>query len=248
MNATQTAKSRVVLPGEWLKARKELLAKEKEFTRLRDDISRLRRELPWERVEKDYVFEGPNGKSSLRDLFAGKSQLIVYHFMMGPTWTEGCPGCSFIGDHLDGSLPHLSARDIRLVAVSRAPLAAIAAFKKRMGWNFPWYSSNGTDFNADYQASARKEEAGKDEVYYNYGMQKFPSEERPGASVFCKDEAGNIYHTYSTYARGLDIFIGAYNWMDITPKGRDEEGLPRPMAWLRHHDRYEPALVELGKS
>ena len=245
MAGTQKAKSKVVSPKEWLKARKELLAKEKEFTRLRDDLSRQRRELPWERIEKNYVFEGPNGKVALGDLFDGKSQLIVYHFMLGPGWGEGCPSCSYLADHFGGSLVHLAARDVRFVAISRAPLAEIASFKKRMGWNFPWYSSNGTDFNFDYQASATKEEAGKSEVYYNYTMQKFPSEERPGASVFFKDEDGNIYHTYSTYGRGLDIFLGAYNWMDITPKGRDEENLKHPMAWVRHHDRYDQGLVGL---
>src|SRR6202795_4634463 len=178
---------RVVPPAEWLAARKELLKKEKEFTRLRDELSRKRRELPWEKVEKKYVFDGPQGKETLADLFGGRSQLIVYHFMFGTDWKEGCPSCSFISDHIDGSIWHLAARGVRLAVVSRAPLAQIEAFKKRMGWKFHWVSSNGTDFNYDYQVSATKEEQAKGEAYYNYGMQKFPSEERPGTSVFYKN-------------------------------------------------------------
>ena len=238
MAGTQTGKAKVVAPEEWLAARVELLKKEKEFTRLRDEISKQRRELPWEKVEKKYVFDGPKGKQTLADLFGKQSQLIVYHFMFGPGWKEGCPSCSYIADHFAGSLPHLAARDVRLVAISRAPLAEIEAFKKRMGWEFPWYSSNGTDFNFDYHVSQTKDEAGKTEVYYNYNMQKFPAEERPGASVFHKDAAGNVFHTYSSYGRGLDQMIGAYNWLDIAPKGRDEEGLKHSMAWVRHHDKY----------
>lgn len=239
MSATQSLKSKVVSPSEWLAARRTLLAKEKELTRLRDEISRLRRELPWERVEKNYVFEGPNGKATLRDLFGDRSQLIVYHFMLGPGWNEGCPSCSYLADHFDGMLPHLPARDIRFVAISRAAYAEIAMFKQRMGWKFPWYSSSGSDFNFDHQVSLRKDEVGKDEVYYNYTMQKFPAEERPGASVFYRDDASNIYHTYSTYGRGLDMLVGTYNWIDLTPKGRNEEGLKFPMAWVRHHDKYD---------
>ncbi len=243
-----TAKSRmegpkVVSQAEWLAARKELLSKEKEFTRLRDQLSRQRRELPWEKVEKAYVFDGPKGKETLADLFGGKSQLIVYHFMFGPGWEEGCPSCSFISDHIDGSVVHLAARDVRLVVVSRAPLAQIEAFKKRMGWRFKWVSSYGSDFNYDYQVSMTKEEMEKGRVYYNYAMQQFPSEERPGASAFYKDGAGNIFHTYSTYARGLDILIGAYNWLDLAPKGRDEDGLAYTMAWVRHRDKYSNAQL-----
>jgi len=229
---------KVVSPQEWLAARKQLLKKEKEFSKARDEISRLRREMPWEKVEKAYVFEGPNGKETLADLFGSRSQLIVYHFMLGPGWSEGCPSCSYISDHIDGSIVHLAARDVRLVVVSRAPLAQIEAFKKRMGWRFHWVSSNGSDFNYDYQVS--KPENEKDEAYYNYEMQKFPSEERPGTSVFYKDAVGKIFHTYSSYARGLDILVGAYNWLDLTPKGRDEEGLKHTMAWVRHHDKYGP--------
>lgn len=242
MSKSAMEQSKVVSPAEWLAVRKELLKKEKEFTRLRDEISRQRRELPWEKVEKSYVFDGPKGKETLADLFGGKSQLIVYHFMLGPGWTEGCPSCSFISDHIDGSVVHLAARDVRLAVISRAPLPQIESFKKRMGWRFHWVSSNATDFNFDYhvsQTQAEKEKGG--EVYYNYTTQNFPSEELPGASVFYKDSAGNIYHTYSTYGRGLDILIGAYNWLDLAPKGRDEEGLKHGMAWVRHHDKYDDA-------
>ncbi len=238
MAQSQAQRSKVVSPAEWVAARKELLKKEKDFTRQRDEIARLRRELPWEKVDKNYVFEGPNGKETLGDLFGSKSQLLVYHFMLGPGWSEGCPSCSFLADHFDGSIPHLAARDVSFAAVSRAPLAEIEKFKKRMGWKFKWVSSNGNDFNYDYHVSMSKDELGKGEVYYNYAMQKFPSEERPGASAFYKDAAGNLFHTYSTYGRGLDLLIGAYNWLDIAPKGRDEDGLAHTMAWVRHHDKY----------
>jgi predicted dithiol-disulfide oxidoreductase (DUF899 family) len=240
--ATATSKRegpKVVSQKEWVAARTELLKKEKEFTRLRDELSRQRRELPWEKVEKAYLFDGPNGKETLADLFGSRTQLIVYHFMLGSGWVEGCPSCSYLSDHIDGSVVHLAARDVRLVVISRAPLAEIAAFKKRMGWRFHWVSSNGTDFNYDYHVSATQEESGKGPVFYNYQMQEFPSEERPGTSVFYKDEAGNVFHTYSSYARGLDILVGAYNWLDIAPKGRDEEGLKHTMAWVRHHDKYD---------
>jgi len=238
-----TAKSKmegpeVVSQAEWLAARKELLGKEKEFTQLRDELSRQRRELPWERVGKEYVFNGQNGKETLADLFDGKSQLIVYHFMFGPGWEEGCPSCSLLSDHIDGSVMHLAARDVSLVVVSRAPLPQIEAFKKRMGWRFKWVSSHGNDFNRDYHVSFTKEDLAKGQMYYNYVMQQFPSEEGPGASVFYKDGAGNIFHTYSSYGRGLDMMIGAYNWLDLAPKGRDEDGLAYSMAWVRHHDKY----------
>jgi predicted dithiol-disulfide oxidoreductase (DUF899 family) len=245
--ASATGKSgqhKVVPHSEWIAARKELLTKEKESTHLRDEISRQRRELPWEKVEKKYVFDSPNGKETLADLFGGRSQLAVYHFMLGPGWKEGCPSCSFIADHFDGMVTHLAARDITLTAISRATLPEIEAFKKRMGWRFKWVSSNASDFNRDYQVSATKEEAAGGPVYYNYEMQKFPSEERPGASIFYKDAAGDIFHTYSTYARGLDILLGAYNWIDLTPKGRNEEGLPHSMAWVRHHDKYVDGKIE----
>jgi predicted dithiol-disulfide oxidoreductase (DUF899 family) len=234
---------KVVPHAEWLAAREEHLRKEKEFTRLRDELSRQRREMPWEKVEKRYVFEGPGGKETLADLFGPRSQLIVYHFMFGPGWEQGCPSCSFLSDHIDGSVVHLAARDVQLVVVSRAPLTQIEAFKKRMGWRFKWVSSYGNDFNRDYHVSFTKDETAKGEVYYNYAMQKFPSEEGPGTSVFHKDGTGDIFHTYSAYGRGLDMMIGAYNWLDLTPKGRDEDGLAHTMAWVRHHDRYGEGYV-----
>ena len=240
---------KVVSQAEWLAARKELLQKEKQFTKLRDELSAQRRELPWEKVEKQYTFDGPNGKETLGDLFGGSSQLIVYHFMFGPGWKEGCPSCSFISDHIDARVVHLAARDVKLMVVSRAPLAEIEAFQKRMGWRFKWVSSYGSDFNYDYQVSMSKEELAKGQVYYNYTMQQFPSEERPGTSVFYKDAAGNIFHTYSSYGRGLDILIGTYNWLDLAPKGRDEEGLKHGMAWVRHHDKYiDGQIVDATKT
>ena len=228
----------VVSSAEWLAARKELLRKEKEFTRQRDQISQLRRELPWVKVEKNYVFDGPAGKETLADLFGGKSQLIVYHFMFGPGWEEGCPSCSFLGDHFEGSLVHLANRDVSFVAVSRAPIGQIEAFKKRMGWRFKWVSSFGNDFNYDYNVSFTQDDIAQHKTYYNYQIQDFPREEAPGASVFYKNAAGNLFHTYSTYGRGLDILLGAYNFLDMVPKGRDEDGLDFTMSWVRHHDRY----------
>jgi predicted dithiol-disulfide oxidoreductase (DUF899 family) len=241
--------SKVVSQMKWIAARKELLRKEKEFSRLRDELSRQRLELPWEKVEKEYVFHGPNGKETLSDLFAGKSQLIVYHFMFGPDWAEGCPGCSFLADHFDGSTTHLAERDVRLVAVSRAPVGLIEPFKKRMGWRFKWVSSQETDFNSDYHVSFTKDEIAKGQTYYNYVAGEFKSEEGPGASVFYKDRSGDIFHTYSSYGRGLDMMIGAYSWLDIAPKGRNEEGITPPMSWVRHHDKYvESQLVSVRVS
>jgi predicted dithiol-disulfide oxidoreductase (DUF899 family) len=239
MTTTLTDHARIVSEAEWLEARNELLTKEKEFTRLRDELSRQRRQLPWVKIEKNYEFEGPNGKAPLASLFNGKHQLIVYHFMLGPGWAAGCPSCSYLADHFDGAAIHLAHRDTTLAAVSRAPWAEIDAFKRRMGWRFPWVSSFGTDFNFDFNVSFSKEALAGGDVYYNYAPGKFPSEEAPGASVFYKDENGDIFHTYSTYARGLDIMVGTYNWLDMTPKGRDEDGLAFSMAWVRHHDRYD---------
>ncbi len=230
---------RVVSRAEWLAARKQHLSKEKEFTRLRDQLSAERRELPWVKVDKRYVFDGPKGKETLADLFDGRSQLIVYHFMFGPGWERGCPSCSFLSDHIDGSTVHLAHRDVTLLAISRAPLSQIEAFKHRMGWRFKWVSSYGNDFNFDYGVSFPKEDVAKDKVNYNYRMSTaFGSEELPGLSVFYKDGPGNIFHTYSSYARGLDMLIGAYNYLDLVPKGRDEAGMPSTMAWVRHHDKY----------
>jgi len=229
---------KIVSQDEWVAARKQLLSKEKEFTRLRDKLSAERRELPWVKVKKNYVFDGPKGKETLADLFDGRSQLIVYHFMFGPQWKEGCPSCSFLADHIDGAAVHLAQRDVTLLAVSRAPLSHIETFKKRMGWRFKWVSSYGNDFNSDYHVSFTKDKMAKGKVYYNYDMHEFPSEEGPGASVFYKDGSGDIFHSYSSYARGLDMLVGAYNYLDLVPKGRDEAELPWTMAWVRHHDKY----------
>ena len=234
---------KVASHAEWLAARKAFLAKEKEFSRLRDELSRQRRELPWEKVEKNYAFDGPQGKQSLADLFAGCSQLIVYHFMLGPAWSEGCKGCSYLADHFDGAAIHLAHRDVTLAVISRAPIAEIEAFKKRMGWRFHWVSSFGSEFNFDYHVSFTAEERAAGKVNYNYGEMEFPSEEGPGLSVFLKDEAGRIFHTYSTYSRGLDILIGTYNFLDMAPKGRDEDRLAHTMAWVRHHDKYSEGYV-----
>jgi predicted dithiol-disulfide oxidoreductase (DUF899 family) len=240
--ASKDPSAKVVSPAEWVAARKELLRKEKEFTRLRDELSRTRREMPWEKVEKPYVFAGANGKESLADLFEGRSQLIIYHFMFAPGWKEGCPSCSYLADGFDGARLHLAHRDTTLLVVSRATLPEIEAFRKRMGWGFKWVSSNGTDFNFDYQVSMSKDEVGKKQVYYNYEMTDFPAEERPGLSVFHK-RGEEVFHTYSTYARGLDILVPTYNLLDLTAKGRDEDDLAFSMAWVRHHDRYDDGYV-----
>jgi predicted dithiol-disulfide oxidoreductase (DUF899 family) len=229
---------RIVSQEEWLAARKMLLAREKDLTRLRDQLSAERRALPWVKVEKRYVFDGPDGQETLAELFGGRSQLLVYHFMLGPGWEQGCPSCSYLADHIDGANLHLPHRDVTLLAVSRAPLAQIEAFKKRMGWRFKWVSSYRTDFNRDFHVSFTKEELANGKVDYNYDMVE-GHDELPGLSAFRKDEKGQVFHTYSAYARGLDTLIGAYNYLDLAPKGRDEADLPWTMAWVRHHDRYE---------
>jgi predicted dithiol-disulfide oxidoreductase (DUF899 family) len=240
---------KVVSHDEWIAARKAHLAEEKAFSRARDALSRKRRELPWEKVEKKYVFDTPDGKQSLADLFGGKSQLIIYHFMLGPGWEAGCPSCSYLADHFDGAVIHLAQRDVSFVVVSRAPLSEIEAFKRRMGWRFKWVSSFGSDFNPDYQVSVTPQEKAGGKVMYNFEfIENFPSEERPGASAFYKNRKGEVFHTYSTYGRGLDILIGTYNFLDLAPKGRDEEGLAWSMAWVRHHDRYEGAVVDTKAS
>jgi predicted dithiol-disulfide oxidoreductase (DUF899 family) len=231
----------IVSQDQWLAARKALLAKEKEFSRARDALSEARRDLPWVKIDKSYIFDGPGGKETLVDLFGNKSQLLVYHFMLGPGWVQGCPSCSFLADHFDGAVVHLAQRDVALVVVSRAPLAEIEAYKKRMGWKFKWVSSNGNDFNHDFHVSFTAEEKARGKVEYNYALTEFPSEEAPGLSAFIKDENGKVFHTYSTYARGLDILIGTYNFLDFAPKGRDEDALPWTMAWIRRHDEYEAA-------
>jgi predicted dithiol-disulfide oxidoreductase (DUF899 family) len=233
---------KVVSKEEWLQARKAHLTAEKELTRQRDELSRQRRELPWERVEKNYVFDGPNGPETLADLFAGRSQLIVYHFMFGPNWEEGCKSCSFLADHFDATRIHLAHRDVTFAAVSQAPLPRIQAFQTRMGWRFHWVSACNVDFQSDYGAHFTKEELARD-VTYNYRKLRFGLEEAPGLSVFYKDEAGGIFHTYSTYARGLDPLVGTYHFLDLVPKGRDEDGLAFSMAWVRHHDKYDDAYL-----
>ena len=230
---------RIVSRDEWLAARKALLAKEKEFTKARDRLSGERRALPWTKVDKNYVFDTSEGRRSLADLFAGKSQLIVYHFMLGPGWIQGCPSCSFLADHFDGAAIHLAQRDVSFVVVSRAPLPEIEAYKKRMGWKFKWVSSNASDFNHDFHVSFSPEEKARGKVEYNYSLTEFPSEEAPGLSAFIKAGNGDVLHTYSSYARGLDILVGAYNFLDMAPKGRDEDALPWSMAWVRRHDEYE---------
>lgn len=234
---------KIVSREEWVTARKKLLAKEKQLTHERDAIAAERRQLPWVKVEKNYVFDSPGGKKTLADLFDGCSQLIVYHFMFGPDWKEGCPSCSFNMDHTGPALVHLAQRDVSFAAVSRAPIAKIEAFKKRMDWQFPWVSSSGSDFNYDYQASFTPEQMANGKVQYNFELMEFPSAEAPGFSVFYKDENGNIFHTYSAYARGSETTINTYNYLDLVPKGRDEDGLAFTMSWIRHHDRYEDGLL-----
>ncbi len=227
----------VVSESEWLVARRDLLRREKELARLRDQVSEHRRQLPWIRAEKEYVFAGPDGKETLADLFDGRSQLIVYHFMLGPGWEEGCKSCSYLADHFDGANIHLPHRDVTFIAVSRAPLPEIQAYQKRMGWRFKWVSSNENDFNFDYHVSFTPDDEKKNEVYYNYQNQEFMSDELPGLSVFYRDEEDAVYHTYSTYARGLDGLVGTYQFLDLVPKGRDENP-ESTMDWVRRHDEY----------
>jgi predicted dithiol-disulfide oxidoreductase (DUF899 family) len=229
----------VVSREEWVVARKELLEKEKQLTRLKDELSQQRRGLPWVKVEKSYVFEGPDGKETLADLFAGRSQLIVHHFMFSPDWQEGCVGCSFHSDHDDGPLVHLENHDVSFVRVSRAPLAKIRAFNRRMGWKPKWVSSFGSDFNYDFNVSFTKDDLARGEANYNYAKTKDAIEELPGLSVFAKDGAGNVFHTYSCFGRGDEGAVSTYFYLDLTPKGRDENGPHRNlMDWVRHHDKY----------
>jgi len=229
----------VVSRDEWLTARKAFLQKEKELTRLRDALSRQRRELPWVKVDKPYLFEGPRGKETLADLFENRSQLVVYHFMFPPERDAGCKHCSFWADNFDGIGVHLNHRDVSFVVISRAPLAKIEAFKRRMGWSFEWVSSSETDFNYDYQASFTPEQIRSGSVFYNYEKAKMDMTDREGVSVFYEDETGAVFHTYSCYARGIDMLNGAYHFLDLVPKGRDEDDLESPQAWVRYHDRYD---------
>jgi predicted dithiol-disulfide oxidoreductase (DUF899 family) len=230
----------VVSREQWIAARKALLLREKEATHLREKLNAERMALPWVKVEKTYRFDTPAGGKTLAELFDGRSQLLVYHFMLGPEWKAGCPGCSFLADHFDGALPHLEHHDVTLTAVSRAPLARIAAYKKRMGWRFPWASSHGSDFNFDYHVSFTKDELAHGTVTYNFDTMEVPdehaSDELPGLSAFYRDEAGQVFHTYSSYARGLEELIGTLMLLDRAPKGRNENGT---MDFVRRHDEYE---------
>src|SRR4030095_6357762 len=221
-DASEMNLSKVVSEAEWLVARKDLLTREKELTRLRDEVTRHRRELPWVKVEKKYLFNGPNGRETLADLFEGRSQLIVYHFMLGPGWEEGCKSCSYLADHFDGANWHLPHRDVSFLVISRAPLSQIERFKKRMGWRFKWLSSQNNDFNFDYHVSATEDDQAKGKMYYNYKTQELMGEEMPGLSVFYKDENDDVFHTYSTYARGLDGLVGTYNFLALVQTGRDD--------------------------
>lgn len=235
----------VVSSEEWLAARQKLLQKEKEFSRLRDELTQLRQNLPWEKVEKNYTFIGSSGNVTLAEMFGTCSQLMVYHFMYGPDWPEGCKVCSMCADHYDPLVIHLQHRDVQLVTVSRAPIEKLDAYQQRMGWSFNWVSSIDNDFNWDYHVSFEQEDLDAGTAYYNYrkGAQ-FPSTEGPGISAFTKDENGDIFHTYSSFGRGLENILGIYNFLDMVPKGRDEEGFPYPMAWVRHKDQYDDPTVK----
>ena len=224
---------------EWLKARRDLLAKEKAHLKAHDALARERRALPWVKVDKDYVFDGPNGKETLSDLFAGRSQLIVKHFMLGPGWQEGCVGCSFGADQVEGSVVHLINHDVMFVAVSRAPYPEIAAYHERMGWKFKWVSSNGSDFNFDYHVSFTEADKARGKALYNFELHDYMSDEMPGYSVFYKDEAGDIFHTYSVFARGTEQIGGVYGFLDMTPKGRNEPPGGNLTSWVRRHDEYD---------
>ena len=228
---------KVVSPKEWLSARKALLVEEKKFTRLHDRLKQRRRDLPWEQVVQEYVFDGPDGKETLAELFAGKRQLIVYHFMFGPDWSEGCPHCSFWADHFHGPDLHLAQRDTTFVAISHAPLKKLAKFKRRMGWKFKWVSSAKNSFNYDFHVSFTPEEIRSGKAIYNYAKSVIPMDELPGVSVFYRGRDGKVYHTYSAYSRGIDPMNTTYHFLDLTAKGRDENP-ERPQDWVRYHDKY----------
>ncbi len=230
---------KIVSHREWIEARRKLLKKEKEFTRLRDQISQWRRDLPWELVEKSYVFEGPGGKENLSDLFDGRSQLVVYHFMFAPDWDAGCPHCSHWADNFDRVIVHLNQRDVTMIAVSRAPYNKLVVYEKRMGWSFKWVSSFESDFNFDYQASFTPNQLAIKRAFYNFVEQDPGISEREGVSIFYKDRKGDIFHTYSAYARGIDMMNVDYQYLDLVPKGRDENG--RGPFWVRRHDEYGQA-------
>lgn len=232
----------IATPAQWLAARRELLAAEKEFTRQRDALAARRRALPRVKIEKHYRFDSEQERIELADLFAGRSQLIVQHFMLGAGWEEGCKSCSFMMDHFVATTVHLAARDVSFAAVSHAPLAEILPFKRRMGWDVTWVSAANTDFNQNFNVSFTPEDVATGRVYYNYGPRPFPHEEAPGISVFARDDDGTVYHTYSTYGRGVEVVMGTYHLLDLVPKGRDEDGMEYGMEWVRHHDRYEHAM------
>jgi predicted dithiol-disulfide oxidoreductase (DUF899 family) len=248
MNNTLINPAKAISRDQWLNARKELLIREKQLTRLRDEIDRQRRALPCVKIEKTYTFDGSDGQRTLSDLFEGRSQLIVSHFMFGPGWKEGCVGCSFRSDHVDGALAHLEHHDVSFVTTSRAPYAELEAFQRRMAWRFRWYSSYNSDFNFDYHVSFTPEQLATGDVHYNYGSVKFLSEEYSGISVFYKDDAGDVFHTYSTYGRGDEMVDTTYMYLDLTPKGRNETGPRNNLTdWVRHHDRYDATgVVDAG--
>jgi len=235
---------KIVSREEWIAARKALMTREKELTQAREALSRQRRELPWVKVDKDYVFDGPDGKVTLGDLFKGRPQLVVQHVMFAPEWDAACKSCSFWVDGFERMVPHLAARDTTMIAVSRAPLAKLEAFKQRMGWTFDWVSSGTNDFNYDYGVSFTQGQIDAGDAKYNYGTTPLYGPELPGISVFFRDDKGIVFHTYSTFARGLDMMNAAYHYLDLTPLGRHEEGLPYPMDWVRLRDQYQPAPVQ----
>jgi predicted dithiol-disulfide oxidoreductase (DUF899 family) len=238
MKSSTSTQPRIVSPEEWLAARREFLREEKQFSKLRDQLAAHRRALPWVKVDRTYTFESAEGAVTLAELFEGRSQLLSYHFMFGPGWDEGCRGCSFVSDHFDGAIPHLNAKDVSFAAVSRAPLAEFLPFKQRMGWHFNWVSSNQNSFNFDYHVSFTPKEVAAGKGEYNFVEREIPMEELPGLSAFARGENGEIYHTYSTYSRGLDVLIGAYNLLDLSPKGRNENS-EHKMDWVRLHDQYD---------
>ncbi|MDY6949539.1 MAG: DUF899 domain-containing protein [Pseudomonadota bacterium] len=233
------SKHTIVSREDWLKQRIALLAQEKELTQHNDRIAELRRQLPWVKVDKDYVFEGADGHQTLSGLFDGRRQLMVQHFMLAPGWEEGCKSCSYMADHSDGMIPHLKERDVTFVAISRAPYDEIVRFRRRMGWQFKWLSSHGTSFNYDFRVSFTPDEVAKRPKAYNYDTMSVGRDELPGVSVFVKDDTGEVFHTYSTYGRGVEVMMGTYRMLDLTPTGRDEQDLSFTMAWVRHHDRYD---------
>jgi len=234
---------------KWLESRLDLLAAEKDLTRRSDQVAQLRRQLPWVKIDKPYLFDGRDGQVTLAELFEGRQQLLVQHFMLAPGWEQGCPSCSYMADHTDGMTAHLAQRDVTFVAISRAPFAEIEYFRLRMGWQFKWVSSHGTDFNYDFGVSFTPKEVATGKINYNYGNWPLIGEEWPGVSVFFKDDTGHVFHTYSTYGRGVEVMMGAYRMLDLVPKGRGErDDTIYKMEWVRHHDRYEPSLVPRAAS